>query len=84
MAVLEEFVVIIVCLGIGLALQVQNERDVSVWGAGVVHNSDKPAPGVNEVREETGIESPKGTWPDGPITWLVRRILERRRTPISS
>jgi hypothetical protein len=84
MAVLEEFVVIIVCLGIGLTLRVQNERDVFVRGVGVVHNSDKPARGVNEVREETEIESPKGRWRGGPITWLVRRILERRRTSISS
>lgn len=80
MAVLEEFVVIILCLGVGLTLRVQRERKVFVRGVGAVHNSDKTARVVNEGREESEVESPERTWRGGPITWLVRRILQRHRT----
>ena len=80
MAVLEEFVVIILCLGIGLTLRVQRERDVFVRGVGVVQNSDKMAPVINEGREKSEGGSPERTWRGGPITWLVQQVLERRRT----
>lgn len=78
MAVLEEFVVIIVCLGIGLTLRVHNERDISVRGEDVIQTGDKP---VRDGNDGTGRrQHPRRTWQGGPITRLVRRILERSRT----
>jgi hypothetical protein len=76
MAVLEEFVVIILCLGVGLTLRVQKMTDVCARGVGVEHNTDK-----GEVLNEGGAESkarnPERAWHGGPITWVVRQAFSR-------
>jgi hypothetical protein len=72
MAVLEEFVVIIVCLGVGLTLKVQKERDVCARGGSMRHSSEKGV-GANEGRVEGEVRHRDRTWHGGPITWLVRR-----------
>jgi uncharacterized membrane protein (DUF485 family) len=78
MAVLEEFVVIIVCLGVGLTLRVHNERDVSMREEGVIQSGDKPVRGGHEATARR--QHPRRSWQGGPITKLVRRFLERSRT----
>ena len=80
MAVLEEFVVIIVCLGVGLTLRVHNENKISMCGEGVMQNGEKPARGGGNGMTER--QHPSGTWQGGPITRLVRRIIQRSRTSI--
>ena len=72
MAVLEEFVVIILCLGFGLTLRVQKMRDVCARGISVEHNTDKGVV-VNEGRVESEARNPKRAWRGGPITWIVRQ-----------
>ena len=79
MAVLEEFVVVIVCLVIGLTLQVQSERNPCV-DAAVIHDGDNEAQGVKEGESEIKALGQERHWVGGPFTWLARRALERRRT----
>ena len=68
MAVLEEFVVTILCISVGLSLQV---RPKSVERANTAHHSDK-IPGRHVSQHAT--TRIRG----GPITWLISLIRDRR------
>lgn len=83
MAVLEEFVVILLCLGIALTLRVQKMRDVCARGVGVEHNNEKGVVG-DEGGGESEARNPKRAWRGGPITWVVRQafaVCAARRPP---